>query len=300
MEAVSGTNLQLSLPSIKSQKIEGKIRRWNGLLRLSPRHRNDLGLKVTQLNELQWRRGRVSVPVLHACKDPHAPALQSGNLHSSFDENWLLKNKGEEVLPYLNERCIFLVGMMGSGKTTVGKILSEALGYSFVDSDKYVEDALGGSPVAQIFKQFGESFFRDNESEVLRKLSSITRQVVSTGGGAVICPINWKYMREGVTVYLDIPLDVLARRIAAEGTDSRPILDSESGDAYTKAFTGLLSLSKKRAQAYAKADAKASLQHIATKLDLEDLSDITPTDIALEVLVQIEDFLQCKNGISDP
>ncbi|GFY85772.1 hypothetical protein Acr_04g0005100 [Actinidia rufa] len=71
MEAVSGTNLQLSLPSIRSQKIEGKIRKWNGLLRLSPRHRNDLGLKVTQLNELQWRRGRVSVPVLHACKDPH-------------------------------------------------------------------------------------------------------------------------------------------------------------------------------------------------------------------------------------
>ena len=76
MEAVSGTNLQLLLPSIRSQKIEGKIGRWNGLLRLSPRHRNDLGLNVTHLNELQWRnestwRGRVSVPVLHACKDPH-------------------------------------------------------------------------------------------------------------------------------------------------------------------------------------------------------------------------------------
>ncbi|XP_057468878.1 shikimate kinase 1, chloroplastic-like isoform X2 [Actinidia eriantha] len=133
MEAASGTNLQLSLPSIRSAKIE----RSNGFFRLSPRHRNDLGLKATHLNALQWRnestrRGRVSVPVLHACKDPPVSASQSGNLHSSFDENWLLKSKGGEVLPYLN-------GMYIScwydelWKTTVGKILSEALGYSFVD-----------------------------------------------------------------------------------------------------------------------------------------------------------------------
>ena len=72
MEAASGTNLQLSLPSIRSEKID----RSSGFFRLSPRHRNDLGLVETHLNALQWRnestlRGRVSVPVLHTCKDPH-------------------------------------------------------------------------------------------------------------------------------------------------------------------------------------------------------------------------------------
>ncbi|KAI8015730.1 hypothetical protein LOK49_LG05G02854 [Camellia lanceoleosa] len=60
------------------------------------------------------------------------------------------------------------------------------------------------------------------------------RQVVATGGGAVVRPINWKYMREGVTVYLDVPLDSLARRIAAVGTGSHPLLNFESGDVYTK------------------------------------------------------------------
>ncbi|KAF5951228.1 hypothetical protein HYC85_009172 [Camellia sinensis] len=298
MEATCGTTLQFASPWIGSEKIEGRL---NGFLRVSQRRRKDYRLKSIHFTEFQWRtestpRRRVSSSVSHPCNDSQAPAPQSGNFHS-FDENWLLKRKGEEVASYLNGRCIFLVGMMGSGKTTVGKILSEALAYSFVDSDKYVEESLGGSTVAQIFKKFGESFFRDYESEALRNLSLMPRQVVATGGGVVIRPINWEYMKEGVTVYLDVPLDALARRIAAVGTGSRPLLDFDSGDAYTKAFMGLFTLSKKREHAYASADATVSLQYIAADLGL-DISDITPTAIALEVLVQIENFLQRNNGMS--
>ncbi|KAL7176083.1 hypothetical protein ACSBR2_029624 [Camellia fascicularis] len=289
MEATCGTTLQFASPWIGSEKIEGRL---NGFLRVSQRRRKDYRLKSIHFTELQLRtestpRRRVSSSVSHPCKDSQAPALQSGNFHS-FDENWLLKRKGEEVASYLNGRCIFLVGMMGSGKTTVGKVLSEALAYSFVDSDKYVEESLGGSTVAQIFKKFGESFFRDYESEALRNLSLMPRQVVATGGGAVIRPINW---------YLDVPLDALAHRIAAVGTGSRPLLDFDSGDAYTKAFMGLFTLSKKRGHAYASADATVSLQYIAVDLGL-DISDVTPTAIALEVLVQIENFLQRSNGMS--
>ncbi|THG04993.1 hypothetical protein TEA_027948 [Camellia sinensis var. sinensis] len=256
-----------------SEKIEGRLK---GILGVSQRFSKDSGLNVIHFSELLWRNwstrhGWASLIVSHACKDSH--------------------------------------GMMGSGKTTVGKILSEALAYSFVDSDKYVEEALGGSPVAQIFNQFdilgccsdkyveealggspvaqifnqfGESFFRDYESDALRTFSLMPRQVVATGGGAVVRPINWKYMREGVTVYLDVPLDSLARRIAAVGTGSRPLLNFVSGDVYTKAFMGLFKISKKRSLAYENADATVYLQNIAAKLGVEDLSDITPTAITLE------------------
>ncbi|XP_052190228.1 shikimate kinase 1, chloroplastic-like isoform X2 [Diospyros lotus] len=117
------------------------------------------------------------------------------------------------------------------------------------------------------------------------------RQVVATGGGAVVRDINWKYMKKGLTVYLQVPLDTLARRIAAVGMDSRPLLDFGSGDAYTKIFMNLFTLSKKRRQAYSNADVTVSLQHIATQEGLEDLSNITPSAIALEVLVQIQGFL---------
>ncbi|GAB4845210.1 hypothetical protein Ancab_038621 [Ancistrocladus abbreviatus] len=266
--------------------------------------RNGCGFVVVNLsgnmqgmNDVGFRR-RVSERLSCASNDAQARAVDPGNLCACFDRSWLLKKKGQEVAPYLNGCCIFLVGMMGSGKTTVGKVLAEALGYSFIDSDKFIEQSMGGTSVAQIFQNCGESFFRDYESEALQQLSMMPKHVIATGGGAVVLPKNWKYMKQGVTVWLDAPLDALARRIAAVGTDSRPLLDFESGDAYTKAFMGLFTLSKKRADAYANSDTTVSFQYIADKLGLEDIADITPTDIAIEVLEQIGSFLDGNEGIS--
>uniref|UniRef100_A0ACD5UWH4 Uncharacterized protein n=2 Tax=Avena sativa TaxID=4498 RepID=A0ACD5UWH4_AVESA len=178
----------------------------------------------------------------------------------SADEALILKQKAEDVLPYLNDRCVYLVGMMGSGKTTVGKIIAEVLGYSFFDSDKLVEQAVGIPSVAEIFQVHSEAFFRDNESEVLRDLSSMHRLIVATGGGAVIRPINWNYMKKGLTIWLDVPLDALARRIAAVGTASRPLLHQESGDPYTKAYAKLTALMEKRMDSYANAHVRVSLE----------------------------------------
>lgn len=219
-------------------------------------------------------------------------AGNSPNFHSAVDEALVLKRKSEDVVPYLNGRCLYLVGMMGSGKTTVGKIIAEVLGYSFFDSDKLVEQAVGLSSVAQIFKEHSEAFFRDSESEVLRDLSSMHRLVVATGGGAVIRPVNWKYMKQGVTVWLDVPLDALARRIAAVGTASRPLLHQEPGDPYKKAYDRLLALSKERGEAYTNADARVCLQKIADKQGHGDVSSLTPLTIATEALVKIEGFLK--------
>ncbi|KAL7223425.1 hypothetical protein ACSBR1_024970 [Camellia fascicularis] len=204
----------------------------------------------------------------------------------------ILKNKSEEIEPYLNGRCIYLVGMMGSGKTTIGRILSEVLGYSFFDCDTLIEHTVGGTSVAEIFKLYGESFFRDNETEVLQKLSLMHRLVVSTGGGAVIRPINWKYMQKGISVWLDVPLEALARRIAAIGTESRPLLHHDSGDAYAKAFNRLSTLLEERGEAYANANARVSLENIASKLGYIDVCNLTPTVIAIEALEQIESFLK--------
>ncbi|OAY79311.1 Shikimate kinase 2, chloroplastic [Ananas comosus] len=219
------------------------------------------------------------------------------NFHISVDEALILKRKSEDVFSYLNGRCIYLVGMMGSGKSTVGKILAEVLGYSFFDSDKLVEQSVGMPSVAQIFEVYSEAFFRDNESEVLRELSTMRRLVVATGGGAVIRPINWRYMKQGITVWLDVPLEALARRIAAVGTASRPLLHEESGDPYTKAFARLTALAEQRGDAYANADARVSLEDIAAKQGHEDVSALSPTAIAIEALLKIEMFLTEKSKV---
>ncbi|KAE8816743.1 shikimate kinase 1, chloroplastic-like [Hordeum vulgare] len=220
------------------------------------------------------------------------------NLHNSVDDALLLKRKSEEVLFQLNGRCIYLVGMMGSGKSTVGKILAEVLGYSFFDSDKLVEQAVGMPSVAQIFKVHSEAFFRDNESSVLRDLSSMRRLVVATGGGAVIRPVNWKNMKKGLSVWLDVPLEALARRIAKVGTASRPLLDQPSGDPYTMAFSKLSTLAEQRGDAYANADVRVSLEEIAAKLGHDDVSKLTPIDIALESLHKIESFV-VEDNVAD-
>lgn len=217
----------------------------------------------------------------------------------SADEALVLKQKAEDVVPYLNDRCIYLVGMMGSGKTTVGKILAEVLGYSFFDSDKLVEKAVGISSVAEIFQLHSEAFFRDNESEVLRDLSSMHRLVVATGGGAVIRPINWSYMKKGSTIWLDVPLDALARRIAAVGTASRPLLHQESGDPYAKAYAKLTALFEQRMDSYANADARVSLEHIAVKQGHSNVTTLTPSAIAIEALLKMESFLTEKAMIRD-
>ncbi|KAL6635129.1 hypothetical protein ACP70R_027800 [Stipagrostis hirtigluma subsp. patula] len=232
-------------------------------------------------------RGSKPVAPLRAKRSPGGQE----NLHNSVDEALLLKRKSEEVLFYLNGRCIYLVGMMGSGKSTVGKIIAEVLGYSFFDSDKLVEQAVGMPSVAQIFKVHSEAFFRDNESSVLRDLSSMRRLVVATGGGAVIRPVNWKYMKKGLSVWLDVPLDALARRIAKVGTASRPLLDQPSGDPYTMAFSKLSMLAEQRGDAYANADVRVSLEEIASKQGHDDVSKLTPTDIAIESLHKIESFV---------
>ncbi|KAA8530936.1 hypothetical protein F0562_005605 [Nyssa sinensis] len=293
MEATVAQSLQFST-WIDSDKI---VRKPCGSFQFSQRCREQQRLQILISSHFQpkrtatWHRP-VQLKVSCSYKKLPASILESGSFPPAFDEAMTLKNKSEEIEPFLNGQCIYLVGMMGSGKTTVGRILAEALGYSFFDSDALIEQEVGGTSVAEMFNQYGESFFRDNETEVLRKLSLMQRLVISTGGGAVIRPINWKYMQRGVSVWLDVPLEALARRIAAIGTKSRPLLHQESGDAYAKTFMRLSTLLEERGEAYANASARVSVENIAAKLGYSDVCNLTPAVIAIEALTQIESFLK--------
>eukprot|EP00268_Persea_americana_P049509 TRINITY_DN5311_c0_g1_i4.p1 TRINITY_DN5311_c0_g1~~TRINITY_DN5311_c0_g1_i4.p1 ORF type:complete len:164 (-),score=23.63 TRINITY_DN5311_c0_g1_i4:1058-1549(-) len=156
----------LSLQSNTWSGFEKSCRNPSGFLRISRKNAVERDLQTLNLQNSRFRRA--SVRSKHAtlaisCSVKKSTALESGSSYVSVDEARTLKNKAEEVVPHLNERCIYLVGMMGSGKTTVGKILSQVLGYSFFDSDKLVEEAVGATSVAQIFEDYSESFFRDNE-----------------------------------------------------------------------------------------------------------------------------------------
>ena len=115
---------------------------------------------------------------------------------------------------------IYLIGMMGAGKTTVGKHLAKELNYRFYDTDAIIE-AIAKKPITEIFQTEGEAHFRDLETKVLDQLAAYTRSVVSTGGGIIEQQLNWSYLRQGLVVWLNVDLEILQKRLNRDRT--RPL-----------------------------------------------------------------------------
>jgi len=114
---------------------------------------------------------------------------------------------------------ICIIGMPGSGKSTIGRILSEKLNYEFFDTDEEIE-TLTGSKIKDIFKKRGESRFREIETGVLKKLIDFNRVVISTGGGIILN--NQKLLKKSLNIYLVCDLNVLIER--ASRNKKRPLL----------------------------------------------------------------------------
>lgn len=119
---------------------------------------------------------------------------------------------------------IFLIGLPGAGKTTLGKQLAERLNIRFVDLDTEIEKSEGES-IALIFKRFGEDHFRKAESTQLQKWANLNEDfVMATGGGAPCFFDNMAAMNQaGTTIFLDVPAKEIAKRISEQSTH-RPIL----------------------------------------------------------------------------
>jgi shikimate kinase len=120
-------------------------------------------------------------------------------------------------------RKVYIIGFMGSGKTTAGKKLAAVLGWPFFDLDKKIEE-IAGKSIPEIFSQDGENYFRAIESETLKTIEYETDAVVSTGGGTPCYSDNMDFMlKTGLTVYLKLnPLQLLSRLSGSKG--ERPLI----------------------------------------------------------------------------
>ena len=125
----------------------------------------------------------------------------------------------------LGGRNLYLVGMMGSGKTSTGRPLAQRLEYGFVDADAVIEQA-AGCTIPEIFKRDGETGFRNLETQVLSAISQRHSLVVATGGGAVTRPENWGAMHQGIVIWLDVKQEQLLKRLEQDDTP-RPLLQEE-------------------------------------------------------------------------
>jgi shikimate kinase len=116
---------------------------------------------------------------------------------------------------------IFLIGFMGSGKSTVGHILSEKLGYSFVDTDSIVEKDWEMS-ISTMFEEHGENYFREREYKALKKVIENKNQVVSTGGGIVTYEKSKELLEGQEVYYIDVDSETVYQRLKSDNT--RPLL----------------------------------------------------------------------------
>jgi shikimate kinase len=122
----------------------------------------------------------------------------------------------------MDRASIFLVGMMGAGKTTIGRALAQRLDRPFIDTDRLLVERCG-VPVATIFEIEGEAGFRRRESALLAEVSVQPGQVIATGGGAILDPANRAVMhRHGTVIYLRARLESLWERTRHDS--SRPLL----------------------------------------------------------------------------
>jgi shikimate kinase len=128
-----------------------------------------------------------------------------------------------EILRALGSRSLVLVGMMGAGKSSIGRRLATRLGLSFADADTEIETA-AGMTIPEIFEKHGEPYFRAGEARVIARLLDHGPQVLATGGGAVMDRSTRDLIQiKGISIWLKADLDVLSKRTKRRG--DRPLVD---------------------------------------------------------------------------
>ncbi|AFZ42815.1 shikimate kinase [Halothece sp. PCC 7418] len=134
----------------------------------------------------------------------------------------MMNQTNADLLQGLN---LYLIGMMGVGKTAVGQAVAQQLTYRFFDTDELIT-RVQGQAITEIFAKAGEDYFRELETKVLQELSAYARSVIATGGGIILQNQNWSFLQQGLVVWLDADLDLIMERLAED--QSRPLLQTEN------------------------------------------------------------------------
>jgi shikimate kinase len=174
------------------------------------------------------------------------------------------------------DRPIVLVGLMGAGKSTVGRRLARRLGLNFIDSDVAIEQAAGAT-TAEIFERHGEEAFRDGERRLVARLIDGSVRVIATGGGAFNDPRTRGLLnQQAITIWLDAPVEVLAER--TQRRDNRPLL--KNGDRHAI----LTRLAEERGGFYAEA-------HIHIRIEQEG----SHGEVVEAIIAAVDDHLKDRS-----
>lgn len=168
------------------------------------------------------------------------------------------------LLEALGRRSVVLVGMMGAGKSSIGRRLAQRLGVTFVDADAEIE-AAAGMTIAEIFASYGEPYFRSGEQRVIARLLENGPQVLATGGGAFMNADTRAGIRDkGVSVWLHADFDVLMRRVKRRATADRPMLQGDPAQR-------IRHLMEERYPVYAEADVTVVSREVSHEIIVNEI-----------------------------
>ena len=174
------------------------------------------------------------------------------------------------LIKELRGRSIFLIGMMGSGKSSTGPILAEILKYKYLDLDVLIEK-LTKKTVDKVFSNDGEEYFRDLETQCLQEIIKLPSVVVSTGGGVVLKKENWGILRQGIIVWLDINKEIALNRLNSKD-NIRPLLKGNLDIKYEEIF-------ETRKDIYAQADLRVEINNEEVKYVAEKILNALKKEI---------------------
>lgn len=159
---------------------------------------------------------------------------------------------------------IVLIGFMAAGKSSVGRFLARELQWDFLDTDSEIEQ-ITGLKIADLFKKYGETRFRSEESVLVKKLENCTGTVIATGGGTVLAEENWRILNKlGITIHLYAPLEVALQRV--KNRQDRPLLN--------KSRVEIEKLWQERLKRYQEA-------HITIDTTVKDIAEIVEEILAI-------------------
>lgn len=163
----------------------------------------------------------------------------------------------------LGSRSLVLVGLMGCGKSSVGRRLATVLELPFVDADDEIERA-AGKTIPEIFETYGEPYFRDGERRVIARILQTGPQVLATGGGAYMAPETRQRVRDsGVSIWLKAELSILLKRVSRR--DNRPLLKTVDPE------TRMRTLMNERYPIYAEADVTVESRDVPHDIIVDDV-----------------------------
>lgn len=191
------------------------------------------------------------------------PSNDGGSDGGGSDVSLLKVDPARLLSPRLQGCNLYLIGMMGSGKSAVGDALARRMGtYNFLDTDTILE-RVAGMTIPQIFESEGEGAFRDAEAQVLDTVHAHVRCVISTGGGLILRNSNWSKLQTGIVIYLNVAPEIIYERIK-HNTD-RPLLVQSSNP-----LTTLIELTNERKEKYEQADVTID---ITADMNVQDTAD---------------------------